>query len=326
MKWRTEIEKGKEGVKLNPERGILLAGSCFADYMGARMRAGLWDAQNPFGVLFNPLSIAEALRISLLSDEPENEYRKSIFRTEDKFLSWLADSKVWGCNRDETINKLTQRGAQARDLLKSDETLCVTFGTAYCYFLDGDNGRAVANCHKQPQSKFSRRRISADEICAIWARLIYDLKERYPDLLVIFTVSPVRHVRDGLHDNTLSKATLHLAIDQLCKEFDFCHYFPAYEILIDDLRDYRFYADDLVHPSSTAVEYIWEVFKNTYLDSQGEEMLKKGETISRRTSHRHIFPDSPEAIHFKQQTLDMYEQFRKEYPHALKIPTLSDKS
>lgn len=328
MKFRTEIERkterGKdemgEGLRLRPERPMVLTGSCFADYMGERMRSCLWDARNPFGVLFNPLSIAEALRIALLSEEPEADYNQSIFETDDDlFLSWLADSNVWSDEPDVVLIQLMQQRQAARNLLSQGQTLCVTFGTAYCYFLAADPKRVVANCHKQPQSNFVRRRVSQTDICNIWTPLLEKLKRLYPNLQIIFTVSPVRHVRDGLHENTLSKAILHLAIDNLCEHFDFCHYFPAYESLIDDLRDYRFYADDLVHPSAMAVEYIWELFKSRYIDASGEEMLKKGEAIAKRAAHRHIIPDSPAAEDFKRKTREMYDKFSKEYPGALKL-------
>lgn len=319
MKWRTEIENVKTGLRINPERGILLTGSCFADYMASRMRAGLWNAQNPFGVLFNPLSIAEALRIAFLSESPESDYNRSIFESDGKYLSWLSEGSLRCATREDAIDNLMDKRRNARNLLLTGQTLCVTFGTAWCYFLKDGSRRVVANCHKQPQSRFDRRRISVEEICDKWFPIVSQIKELYRDLKILFTISPVRHVRDGLHDNTLSKAILHLAADRICSKFNYCSYFPAYEIVIDDLRDYRFYADDLVHPSDTAVEYIWEVFRKSFLDAEGENMLKQGEEITRRLSHRPLFPDSPEALSFALKTKEMYTRFRTEYPDSLEI-------
>lgn len=319
MKWRTEIETIKDGVKINPEKGILLTGSCFADYIASRMRAGLWNARNPFGVLFNPLSIAEALRIALLSETPESDYNLSIFESDGKYLSWLSDGSLRSNTREEAIDMLMDKRQNARNILLNGHTLCVTFGTAYCYFLKDGSDRIVANCHKQPQSRFARRRISVEDICDKWFSLVSQIKDLYPDINILFTVSPVRHVRDGLHDNNLSKATLHLAADRICSNFNFCSYFPAYEIVIDDLRDYRFYGDDLVHPSDMAVEYIWEVFKKTFLDAEGILLLKQGEEITRRLSHRPLFPESQEALSFALKTKEMHTRFRAQYPDSLEI-------
>lgn len=164
--------------------------------------------------------------------------------------------------------------------------LFVTFGTAWCYFLADNTDYVVANCHKQPSAMFIRRRITVDEIVGAWTALCNDLWKRFPDLRIVFTVSPVRHLKDGFSGNARSKAVLQLAVEEICRINDRCSYFPAYEILNDDLRDYRFYASDLVHPSQEAVEYIWEIFKSTYLDDKGLELLKEGERIQKAWNHR----------------------------------------
>lgn len=162
----------------------------------------------------------------------------------------------------------------------------ITFGTSWCYFLADREDYVVANCHKQPQSLFRRERVNVAEIVKVWGEMVTMLKERYPQLEIVFTVSPVRHLKDGFVGNMRSKAVLLLAIEELCRSYEWCHYFPAYEIVNDDLRDYRFYASDLAHPSEEAVEYIWEVFRATYLDPSGEAILKEGESILRGWEHR----------------------------------------
>lgn len=320
MKFRTEIEPDKAGVIIRPEKPIVLLGSCFADNIGGRMRRCLWNAVNPTGVLFNPLSIAAALELSLFDGNAADSYADSIFESEGIYHSWLSDSSGSSDTRRGAIEKFTERTLILREMLGKGQTLCVTFGSAFCYFLASDSATPVANCHKQPATLFTRRRVTADEICDVWISLASRLKELFPKLRIIFTVSPVRHVRDGLHENSLSKSTLLLAVDRICRELDFCHYFPAYEILLDDLRDYRFYASDLVHPSDMAVEYIWEKFRESFIDNSGCEMLKKGEAIYRRADHRPIIADDAKLASFRDETRRIAESFRQAYPDSLPLP------
>lgn len=288
MKFRTEYKAERSDVLLNPDRGVMLLGSCFAENIVKRMVRCRWDAVNPFGVLFNPLSIATAVNLAL---SPENEAKEeiedSIFECDGIRHSWLFDSGM--SSRDKAVSETRIADALAlfRDRIAKSEALFVTFGTAWCYFLNR-TGVVAANCHKQPQSLFTRRRISIEEIAEVWTPLIEKLREINPSLEVIFTISPVRHLKDGFVENMRSKATLILAVEELCRRFDFCRYFPAYEILNDDLRDYRFYASDLAHPSDQAVDYIWEIFQETYLDPAGRQRLKEGEKLTRRSEHRPI--------------------------------------
>ena len=285
IKFRTEYTPVRENFTLNPEKPVLLMGSCFADNISQRMQFCRWNACNPFGVLFNPLSIARVLRMSLsglYADIPD-----SIFGNEGIFHSWLFDSKKSGSSADEVLDRIAESFSTFDIIIKEAEALFITFGTSWCYFLNEDD-YVVANCHKQPQALFNRRRIGIEEIADTWLPRLEELHNRYPLLKVIFPVSPVRHLKDGFEGNARSKAVLTLAIEKLCERYDFCRYFPAYEIVTDDLRDYRFYARDLVHPSDTAVEYIWDVFQETYLDSVGKEKLKSGEKETKRSLHRNI--------------------------------------
>lgn len=318
MNFRTEIDPVKSSLTLRPEKPLLLLGSCFADNMAAKMRACLWNAENPLGVLFNPLSIAENLKFCLCDEQhAETEVEKSIVVKENEVFSWLADSSANGQSKEDVISRLMERQRRVRRHLAENPTICITFGTAFAYFLASRPGFIVANCHKQPSALFHRRALTVSEIVGIWNTLLYRLKEKYDKLQIIFTVSPVRHVRDGLHENTLSKSILHLAVDEICRTHNFCHYFPAYELLIDDLRDYRFYANDMAHPSELAVNYIWENFKKTYLDAEGELMLEEGERLSKRVTHQHILPCSAEAKKFDEQTDILLADFHSRYPGSL---------
>lgn len=333
MKFRTEINIPRSPLTLDPQRPILLAGSCFSDNIGRRMRLSLWKAFNPFGVLYNPLSIERALRCMIL-DSDDTVFEQSLFATNDVTRSWLFDSKISSEFRNDTLKGYRDRKKVALEVLKSAQALFVTFGTSYVYALAENTGYVVGNCHKVSADAFLRSRLSVSEIVTVWERLVDDLRDRYPGLEIIFTVSPVRHVKDGLEGNQRSKAVLLLAVEELCRRFPCCHYFPAYEIVNDDLRDYRFYASDLMHPSEDAVEYIWEKLKETYLDPEGEKMLKEGCAIVKGWLHRPL-PDatvtpSVESLRqreeWKESIRGRYVTFMEKYGDVLSLdyPFLSD--
>lgn len=248
------------------------------------MRLSLWDAANPLGTLYNPLSIAASLRCAL-GARPD-VFRESLFEAEGRFHSWLFDSGLSSENGDDSVEEFLCRSRRLLAMLEGGEALFVTFGTAWCYFLASKPDFVVANCHKQPSGMFLRRLVGVEEIVEVWSDVAEELAGRFPGLRIVFTVSPVRHLKDGFEGNSLSKAVLRLAIDGLCRRYSFCSYFPAFELLLDDLRDYRFYASDLTHPSEEAVGYIWEKFRATYLDASGEALLREGEKLRKRFAHR----------------------------------------
>lgn len=288
MKFRTEFTPAPAGFFLNPEKPVILLGSCFADNITQRMRFCRWDAGNPFGVLFNPLSIARAVTMSLTEADPRQEILDSIFENDGIYHSWLFDSKKSAKSSVDVAEHILDSIRDFKGTIEASEALFITFGTAWCYFLNKKENYVVANCHKQPQQLFTRRRISIEDIADVWVPLLEEIHHRYPQLKVIFTVSPVRHLKDGFSGNARSKATLILAVEKICDSLEYCSYFPAYEIVNDDLRDYRFYASDLVHPSDMAVDYIWDIFKTTYVDERGNRLLKEGEKATRRCQHRNI--------------------------------------
>lgn len=292
MKFRTEFTPAAAGFSLNPEKPVILLGSCFADNITQRMRFCRWEAKNPFGVLFNPLSIARAVMLSLADTDPRQEILDSIFESDGIYHSWLFDSKKSAKSSSDVAEHILDSMKDFKDTIEASEALFITFGTAWCYFLNPNEDYVVANCHKQPQQLFTRRRIDIDEIAAVWIPLLEEIHRYYPQLKVIFTVSPVRHLKDGFTGNARSKATLILAVEKICNSLEYCSYFPAYEIVNDDLRDYRFYASDLAHPSEMAVDYIWDILKATYVDERGNQLLKEGEKATRRSQHRNIIHNS----------------------------------
>lgn len=294
-KFRTEFVSRKSSVTLDPRQPVALVGSCFADNIAAKMRDVLWEGVNPLGALYNPLSISTALRLMLFSLFPERDFEKTLFLHEGKYHSRLFGSGFSAWSAVDCMAAFREKRLALSSTLAKGNVLIVTFGTAYAYFLKDAEVIPVGNCHKCPSSDFTRRRLGIDEIEEDWQSLLNELKKRLPELKVIFTVSPVRHLKDGFSENTRSKAVLQLAVENLCNANDFCTYFPAYEILNDDLRDYRFYASDMVHPSEEAVDYIWDNFLAVFLDDQGKCRIKEGDRLGRALRHRPI-PDASVLI------------------------------
>lgn len=317
MDFRTEYKIKKGDLTLRPEKPIVGIGSCFATEIIEKMRSCMWNATNPLGTLFNPLSIEKALRLCLTDTDSQQQMTKSFFEDNGIIHSWFFDSRISSFSESESLEKFKEMRSLLMENILKGKTMIVTFGSAYCYFKSTDSEYVVANCHKQDKEMFERKRISPKDIIIKWKDLLLDLKNLVPELRVIFTVSPVRHIRDGLHENNLSKSILLMAVDDLCSMFNFCHYFPSYEIMNDDLRDYRFYASDLVHPSSVAIDYIWEKFKEQYMDSRGIEILKKGEAIRKRIQHRHIIATDLQILTFKEETERQIREFQRLYPDML---------
>lgn len=260
MKLFTSVELPSGLPRFDQARRLLLFGSCFATEMGQCLaRAKFRCSLNPYGVLYNPLSIAKALEEIM----DAKEYTAAdLFQHNGLWHSPMHHSDFSGYSVDEVQAGIAQRQQEARKALAEPGVLILTWGTAYVY-QQAQTGVVVGNCHKLPERMFERRRLEVDEVTDVYISLFDEFFSHHPDWQVVLTVSPIRHLRDGLHPNQLSKATLLLAADRLADRYPgSVHYFPAYELLMDELRDYRFYADDLCHPSSLAVEHVWQCFKD----------------------------------------------------------------
>ena len=278
VKLQTTVDIQPSAWKIGYEDKILLLGSCFSDEIGEQMKQRyLHVTCNPFGTLYNPISIANAIT---MNEVPELVLHDGL---------WHAMSHHGSFSR---ANEKEARAAVAASVetmqraLEEATVVIVTFGTAWVYEM---NGEVVGNCHKLPDSMFTRRRLTVEEIVAAWQPIL----ARYPDTHWLFTVSPIRHIKDGLHENQLSKATLLQAIEQLIqsdnkssnRQSSNRQYFPSYEILLDELRDYRFYADDLVHPSKLAVNCIWERLVDTYCTNQTKNEMMLQHKRWKQTQH-----------------------------------------
>ena len=235
--------------------GIVSLGSCFADEIGDRLQeADFHVEQNPFGALYNPASIAAAVR-RLMEDRPIG--MEDLVEHEGLWHSWHHHGSFSRTTAEETLAACNDRLHQAHEALKEASLLMVTFGTAWVFEREGG---IVANCHKLPPQMFVRRRMTVEEIVALWQPLLQELAAYYPKLNVLFTVSPIRHLADGAHGNQLSKSALLLAVNELVGNAR-CHYFPSYEIVLDELRDYRFFDEKMTHPTPLAVDVVWERFQ-----------------------------------------------------------------
>lgn len=295
MKFRTEIEIAPLAEGLAYGAKIFALGSCFAENISERLkRAKFSISTNPFGVLFNPFSIANALE--RLADARTFAVC-DITAGKETFFSFDAHSSLDGKSHTEAFGNLNKAVAQGAKSLADADWVILTFGTAWVYEKEG---KVVANCHKQPASHFVRRRLSVAEIVERYSQLFEGVLR---DKKVILTVSPVRHIGDGLQENSLSKATLRLAVEELVAKHENACYFPSYEILIDDLRDYRYYADDLAHPSKMAVDYVWERFCEAVLAEEAKVKMPFVEQIVAAAEHRPFNPESEAHKTFCQKML-----------------------
>ena len=294
MKLQTIVDIKPSQWHIGYEDKILMLGSCFADSIGEQMsQRGLDVTVNPFGTLYNPLSIANAINLSISSLEGRLGGVLPFVHHDGLWHSMAHHGSFSRPTKEETEQAVKASIETMQKVLSESSVIIVTFGTAWVYEM---NGEIVANCHKLPESSFSRRRLSVEKIVAAWQPIM----AHYPDKHWIFTVSPIRHIRDGLHENQLSKATLLMAVERLTAEGGrtaersysgaviqrSVQYFEAFEILLDELRDYRFYADDLVHPSSLAVEYIWERFADTFCTPQTRNEMNIRLKQFKQTQHR----------------------------------------
>ena len=266
MKLQTIVDIKPSEWKIGYEDKILMLGSCFSDEIGRQMAERKMQVTcNPFGTLYNPLSIAQAINYKLQITNPQ----LPLVEHDGLWHSMAHHGSFSRATKEEAEKAVAESIERMQRALEEATVVIVTFGTAWVYEMEsGVSGLGVVgNCHKMPEKWFRRRRLTVEEIVEAWQPIL----AQYADKKWLFTVSPIRHVRDGLHENQVSKATLLMAVERLVesqKSKVESSYFPSYEIVMDELRDYRFYADDLVHPSSMAVEYIWERFCETFCTPQ----------------------------------------------------------
>lgn len=311
-RFRTALKAQPAPFGIGHSDKLLLVGSCFTEHIGERLAACKFPAlTNPFGIVYNPAAIVRCLE-RLFS---ENQFfdKKDIFENAGLWHSWEHHGRFSKPDKTEMLAGLNATYSEAAAFLKKTNRLLLTFGTADVFELKSTS-QIVANNHKMPAAHFQERRLSVTEIAGQTIGVLQKMKSENADLQVVVTVSPVRHLRGGATANQRSKATLVLACEEICRQLDFAHYFPAYELLLDDLRDYRFYAADMVHPSDTAVGYIWDFFADTFFLEETKRLKERIGKIITAARHRPFNPDTPEHRTFAQAQLEAIEHLKKEQP------------
>lgn len=294
------------------EDTIVLLGSCFAENMGKKLEENKFRVDiNPFGTLYNPASVKEALNRLL---QPEAFTASDLFYREGAYHSFAHHSRFSSTSEKECLDRINTRlFSSAKNLLKANR-LIITLGTAFVYKLRS-TGKIVSNCHKMPEKMFCRERLTVQEIVENWQKILAALWKQNPELKILFTVSPIRHWKDGAHGNQLSKATLLLSVEALQQLYpEQIAYFPAYEIMMDELRDYRFYADDMLHPSPLAIDCIWNRFVESSLTKETQELLKAWNEIQKAIRHKPFQPESEAYKRFISQTLLKMERINEKFP------------
>ena len=323
MNFCTKVDLPATDFIIDYNSRLAFFGSCFADNISAQFAERKFHVLvNPFGTVYNPVSLAS--QIKAIADG-------KVFKEEDVFQDtrcdrlwhcWDAHSSLSGATKEECVEKLNTSTAQARDFLQKASAIFITIGTAFVYYLK-DSGKPVSNCHRQDPALFERRMISVEEAAQALKSIVRSLKKIKQDQIatptvrdddtkfhVIFTVSPLRHMSDGAHSNNLSKATLQLAIHNALEK-SVAEYFPSYEIVMDELRDYRFYSDDMVHLSKTAEEYIFERMVDTYCSEKTRADIARVEKFMKMANHRIQDENSPATQEFKEKLAKQAAELEK---------------
>lgn len=316
--FRTELKPQKASFDIDYQCFTLGIGSCFIENIGSMLNARqLPFLQNPYGIVYNPLSIVKQLAaITALDADTEANYfsEKDLFQHNGLWGSLQHHGKFSGENKAIVLNNTNDSLEKARNFYKKTNRIVLTLGTANV-FIWKETGEVVANCHKLPPQYFEQKRLKVEEIVDNFKPIFEKIFSQNTDCQIIITVSPIRHIRDGLVENNRSKAVLLLAADALSQFFDNVHYFPAYEIVMDDLRDYRFYERDMIHPNALAIEYIWQFFSDTFFDNKTKSIIQEVEKINAMLAHRPLHGADTEGYQKFREQLDLkILALQKQYP------------
>lgn len=311
MQLITPVQINALPFKMGYQNQTLVIGSCFATNIGEQLsRLKFPVLVNPFGVVYNPVSIANSIEL-LLGVREINEV--DLFYNNGLWSSFYHHSSFSSSSKEEVLKRVNSELENGKIFLQNTDRAIITLGTARIYEYK-KTGQAVSNCHKLPASEFTHRLMSVSECYDSLYSAIRRLRKLNPELKVIFTVSPIRHIKDGAHGNQLSKSTLLLAVNTLCQNYGDVAYFPSYEIMMDELRDYRYYADDMLHPSDLAIEYIWEKFSAVIFDDEAHQVMPELEKILSAKDHRPFNPNGEEYKSFKAALLNKAKTLKKRYP------------
>jgi GSCFA family len=324
MDFMLNFEPPKLSKQINYRDKLLLVGSCFTEHIGNALREAKFSLlQNPNGILFDPVSVCS----SLLSYVQNKQYTESdLFRLNEVWNSWQHHSRFSHIDRSEGLRNINESQENAHRFLKEADWLIITLGTSFSYRListpqpslheveRGSSFTSVANCHRAPAQWFAKHLLNIQEIIEALDLCIHQLFQFNPKLNIIFTVSPVRHIRDGVVENNRSKARLIEAVHHMFNKFDRLHYFPAYEIVIDILRDYRFYDIDLVHPNYMATDFVLQKFATSCLDDEARQLMDELKKLSIARRHKPFQPTTEAHKQFLKISAERTKELQKKYP------------
>ncbi|WP_373055661.1 GSCFA domain-containing protein [Zunongwangia sp. H14] len=319
MEFRTIIPLKEQQPKIDYHSKIFMLGSCFVDNIGDKLDYYKFqNLRNPFGVFFHPAAIANFLDRLVSGYKYKDE---DVFRHNERWHCFEAHSNLSNSNKKNLLRSLNSESRNSAKFLKSATHVVITLGTAWGY-QHKDLDKTVANCHKVPQQEFEKQLMMVDEIRQSLLQILSSVHLLNPNTCIIFNISPVRHLKDGFVENQWSKANLLAAVQQCLAEFSqneewakILSYFPSYEIMMDELRDYRFYAEDMLHPNNTAIDYIWSRFKDVWIAAEAEGTIKDVEKIQKGLSHRSFNPKSKGHQKFQKQLQANINNLKSRYSH-----------
>jgi len=310
MEFRTQIPLVKSKSAINIGDKFITLGSCFANSMAEKLTSSKFNTlNNPLGILYDPRSIARAINFALTGNRPDAQ---TYIETDSQVVNLLTHSDMNGETKEECEQQIDSQLSTLRTKLQETDWLIITLGTSWVYY-QNSTGLQVGNCHKIPQKEFNKGLLEFERTKLVYDNVIQFLQEFNPKLKIIITVSPVRHTKDTLPLNNLSKSHLFLLSHYLNETYDHINYYPAYELLIDDLRDYRFYKSDLIHPTEQAVEYIWKHFSESYFDTKTLKSLEELEQLQKALQHKPFNPSSEKHQKFIASTLSKLELLNSKF-------------
>lgn len=318
MQWSTEFTIPESQFPISHQSKILSMGSCFAQTIGQKMIDAKMDCVvNPFGTIFHPMILGDLIDHAMFQDKLEID---GILEREGLFFYLGTHSDLNAESLEALEQKYAHQLAIVKHYLETGTHLILTLGTSWIYETK-DFGR-VANCHKLPQKQFHKKLVPLEEMDLHFSHIFGNISRVYPNLKIILTVSPVRHIKDGIPENQLSKSLLRVLCSQLENRFSFISYFPAYEVMMDELRDYRFYKKDLIHPSQEAEDYIWEKWSKSNLTSETQARTLELQKIKLELAHRPLNPKSEANRKFLQNLLQKLERLNEEFDFSKEIKTV----
>lgn len=319
MNFHLEFNPKDLAEKIKHTDKLMLIGSCFTENIGDKLLSYKFNVlQNPNGILFNPVSVCEAVENYINHTQISVE---DVFELNEAYHSWQHHSRFSAANAADVVSKINESTALAHNYLKKTDWLIITLGSAWVYYLtdkaaNKKNQSVAANNHKAPADWFNRQLLDLEKLYNLLSKTIQQLRNFNPSIKIIFTISPVRHLREGFVENNRSKSLLNIAVHKATEIFNSCYYFPAFELVIDDLRDHRFFAEDLVHPNYAATNYVWEKFVNTCIDNSSQKLMERINEINAAYSHKPFNTLSNAHQKFKATYLDKINSILQDYPYV----------